>query len=280
MRPSRLAPQVSHPVLLAVAHGSRDSRAQAAARALAAGVSARAPGLDVRAVFLQHARPSLAEALAVAGPAVTIVPLLLAGGYHLSQDIAPVAVRAGLPVAGPLGPDPRLVTALADRLAAAGAPARAPVVLAAAGSADPLARGAAHRQAALLAAHRRAPVLAGFAAASRPTVAEAVATLAGPAALPVAVAAYLLAPGEFHDRLASTGATWVGAPLAGHPAVAALVLDRYLVAAGQPGPHNLGHDLTSLAAGRPAAPDPAGRAALAGAGRPGRPRHAGRGRGS
>jgi len=97
MRPSRLAPQVSHPVLLAVAHGSRDSRAQAAARALAAGVSARAPGLDVRAVFLQHARPSLAEALAVAGPAVTIVPLLLAGGYHLSQDIAPVAVRAGPP---------------------------------------------------------------------------------------------------------------------------------------------------------------------------------------
>jgi sirohydrochlorin ferrochelatase len=271
---------MSRPVLLAVAHGSRDSRAQAAVRSLAAGVTALAPGIDVRAAFLQHTRPSLAEALTMAGPVVTIVPLLLAGGYHLSQDIAPVASQAGLPVAGPLGPDHRLVTALADRLAEAGTPDGVPVVLAAAGSAGPLARAVARRQAALLAAHRRAPVLAGFAATGRPTVTEAIATLAGPAAVPVAVAAYLLAPGQFHDRLAGTGATWVSAPLAGHPAVAALVLDRYLVAAGPAGPHNRGHDLTSLAAHRPGAPDPADRAALAGAGRPGRPRHAGRGGGS
>jgi sirohydrochlorin ferrochelatase len=263
-------------MLLAVAHGSRDGRAQAAVRSLAAGVSALAPGIGVRAAFLQHARPSLAGALATAGPAA-VVPLLLAGGYHLSRDIAPLAGQAGLPVAGPLGPDPRLVTALADRLAEAGTPDGAPVVLAAAGSADPLARAAASRQAAMLAAHRRAPVLAAFAAAGHPTVTEAVAILAGPAAVPVAVAAYLLAPGQFHDRLTGTGASWVSAPLAGHPALAALVLDRYLVAVGQAGPHNRGHDLTSLAADRPGAPDPAGRAALAHAGRPGCPRRAGRG---
>ena len=221
---------MSRPVLLAVAHGSRDHRAQAAVRSLAAGVGALAPGIDVRAAFVQHARPSLAEALAVAGPAATIVPLLLAAGYHLSQDIAPAAARAGLGLAGPLGPDPRLVTALADRLAAAGVPDGAPVVLAAAGSAGPAAAAAAGRQAALLAAHRRAPVLAGFATAGRPTVTEAVTALAGPAAGPVAVAAYLLAPGQFHDRLAATGAAWVSEPLAGHPAVAALVLDRYALA--------------------------------------------------
>lgn len=268
---------MTRPVLLAVAHGSRDRRAQAAVRSLAAGVSALAPGLDVRAAFLRHARPSLAEALAVAGPAVTIVPLLLADGYHLSQDIARVAGQTGLPVAGPLGPDPRLATALADRLAAAGAPDGAPVVLAAAGSAGPAARTGAARQAALLAARRQPPVLAGFAAAGRPTVAEAVAALAGPAAVPVAVAAYLLAPGQFHDRLAGTGASWISAPLAGHPAVAALVLDRYFVAAGPAGSGQSRHDLACMAAHRPGAPDPTDRAALAGARRPGRPRHAGRG---
>ena len=243
MRPSGTSP----PVLLAVAHGSRDGRAQAAVRSLAAGVSALAPGIGVRAAFLQHARPSLARALAAAGPAAAVVPLLLAGGYHLSGDIVPLAGQAGLPVAGPLGPDPRLVTALADRLAEAGAPGGAPVVLAAAGSADPLARAAASRQAAMLAAHRRAPVLAAFAAAGHPTVTEAVAILAGPAAGPVAVAAYLLAPGQFHDRLAVTGASWVSAPLAGHPALPALVLDRYLAAVGQTGPGNRSHDLTSVA---------------------------------
>ncbi|HEY6276351.1 MAG TPA: sirohydrochlorin chelatase, partial [Streptosporangiaceae bacterium] len=110
-------------------------------------------------------------------------------------------------------------------------------------SADPRALAATQRQAALLAAHRQAPVLAAFAAAGRPTVAEAVATLAGPAGAPVAVAAYLLAPGEFHDRLACCGAAWVSASLGDHPAVAALVLDRYFVAAAAAGSHNRGHDL-------------------------------------
>jgi sirohydrochlorin ferrochelatase len=252
---------MSRPVLLAVAHGSRDRRAQAAVRSLAAQVRHLAPGVDVRVAFLQHARPSLAQALAearaVAGTAVTIVPLLLAGGYHLGQDIAPAAGRAGVPVAGPLGPDPRLVTALADALSAAGAPDGIPVVLAAAGSADPAARAAAGRQAALLAAHRRAPVLAGFASAGRPTVTEAVAALAGPAAGPVAVAAYLLAPGQFHGRLAATGASWVGAPLASHPAVAALVLDRYAAA---------GLGLLARFADQVAGQLPAGRPAVAAAG--------------
>jgi sirohydrochlorin ferrochelatase len=43
----------------------------------------------------------------------------------------------------------------------------------------------------------------------------------------VAVASYLLAPGHFHDHLADSGADWVTAPLGAHPAIAALVIDRY-----------------------------------------------------
>jgi hypothetical protein len=44
---------------------------------------------------------------------------------------------------------------------------------------------------------------------------------------PVAVAAYLLAPGLFHDRLWASTGTWVSGPIGDHPAVAELILDRF-----------------------------------------------------
>jgi len=222
---------VSHPVLLAVAHGSRHPEAQQTVRSLAGRVAGLAPGTEVRTAFVQNAEPSLAEALIAAGRRpIIIVPLLLSAGYHLSQDIGEAAARAGVPVAAPLGPGPGLVPALADRLRAAGTPAGTPVVLAAAGSTDPRAAGDARNQAALLAAHLQAPALAAFASAARPAVGEAVADLAARTGGPVAVASYLLAPGVFHDRLRASGAAWVGAPIGDHPAVAGLVLERFRAA--------------------------------------------------
>ena len=219
---------MSRPVLLAVAHGSRDPRAQRTVLSLAARAGRLAPGVEVRTAFVQNAAPSLAEALAAAGQhQVVVVPLLLSAGYHLSTDIAEAARRAGVPVAGPLGPDPALVPALADRLRAAGVPAGTPVVLAAAGSTDPRAAGDARHQATLLASHLQAPVLAAFASAARPTVGEAVADLAARTGGPVAVASYLLAPGVFAGRLRASGAAWVSAPLGDHPAVAGLLLERF-----------------------------------------------------
>jgi sirohydrochlorin ferrochelatase len=225
---------MSRPVLLAVAHGSRDPAAQQTVLSLAGRAGGLAPGIEVRTAFVQHAGPSLAEALAAAGGRhVTVVPLLLSAGYHLGTDIGGAAGRAGAPVAAPLGPDPGLVPALADRLRAAGAPAGTPVVLAAAGSTDPRAVGDARHQAALLASHLQAPVLAAFASAARPTVGEAVADLAARTGGPVAVASYLLAPGVFAGRLRASGAAWVSAPLGDHPAVAGLILERFRSAAEQ-----------------------------------------------
>ena len=219
---------MSRPVLLAVAHGSRDPQAQQAVLALAGRVGELEPGAEVRTAFVQNAEPSLAGALAAAGRRDTVVvPLLLSAGYHLGQDIGAAAGRAGVPVAAPLGPDPGLVPALADRLRAAGAPTGTPVVLAAAGSTDPRAAGDARHQATLLASHLQAPVLAAFASAARPTVGEAVADLAARTGGPVAVASYLLAPGVFAGRLRASGAAWVSAPLGPHPAVAALVVERF-----------------------------------------------------
>jgi sirohydrochlorin ferrochelatase len=225
------------PVLLAVAHGSRDPAAQECVLALTRRVATLAPGTRVATAFVQNAAPSLAvglhDAVAQAGAdGVVVVPLLLSSGYHLSSDIAGAARAAGVRLAAPLGPGRRLVRPLADRLAEAGVPGQVPVVLAAAGSRDPRALADIRRQAAMLAAHRHAPVVAAFASAARPTVDEAVSFLAGLTGQPVAVASYLLAPGLFHDRLRHGAGRWVSAPIGDHPAAAELVLDSFRAAAG------------------------------------------------
>jgi sirohydrochlorin ferrochelatase len=221
---------MSRPALIAVAHGSRNPAAREAVNALARQVTRLAPVIDVRVTFLQHAAPSLADGLNGANRDVVVVPLLLSTGYHLAADIASAARRPYTRVADPLGPDPLLGTALAARLAESGAPAGAPVVLAAAGSSDPQAAADVRRQAELLADQLGVRVLAAFAAAGRPTVEAAVAELHACTGRPVAVATYLMAPGDFHDRLQKTAAGWVTAPLGSHPAVAGLVIDRYRIA--------------------------------------------------
>jgi sirohydrochlorin ferrochelatase len=218
---------MSSPALLAVAHGSRDPAATDVVRTLARQVRRLAPVLDVRVAFLGHAEPSLPAELDAAGANTVVVPLLLSAGYHLSSDISGAASSAGARVAGPLGPDELLLTALTARLAEAGVPAGTPVVLAAAGSSDPAAAADVRQQAELLAERLGVPVTAAFASATPPTVPDAVADLRALMDGPVAVASYLLAPGQFHDQLVASGADWVTEPLGGHPAVAGLVIERY-----------------------------------------------------
>ena len=224
------------PVLLAVAHGSREPAAQRCIRALATRAGRLMPGITVRVAFVSHAQPRLDGALAQAvahhgADRVVIVPLLLSSGYHLSTDIGAAAHEAGVAAAGPLGPSADLTAALADRLAEAAVPAGAPVVLAAAGSSDPRAAGDTARQAALLARRLGVPVEPAFASAAEPSVEQAVAALSARTGQPVAVASYLLAPGLFHGRLQQAGAAWASAPLGDHPAVAQVMAARYREAA-------------------------------------------------
>lgn len=225
---------MSNPTLLAVAHGSRNPAATEAIATVARQIGRFAPVLRVRVAFLQHAGPSLRAELSAAGPSTVIVPLLLSTGYHVTTDIAQAAREAGARVADPLGPDPLLVTALAGRLDEAGVPEGTPVVLAAAGSSDPAAEADVRLQADLLAERLGVPVTAAFASAARPRVDEAVAELERQTGGPVAVAAYLLAPGQFHDQLGRAGARWVTEPLGGHPAIAGVVIDRYRIASRRP----------------------------------------------
>ena len=130
---------MSQPALLAVAHGSRNPAATDVIKTLARQVRRLAPVLDVHLAFIGHAEPSLPAELGAAGSNSVIVPLLLSTGYHLTADITDAAASAGARVADPLGPDELLLTALTARLSQAGVPAGTPVVLAAAGSADPAA---------------------------------------------------------------------------------------------------------------------------------------------
>ncbi|HXW87329.1 MAG TPA: sirohydrochlorin chelatase [Streptosporangiaceae bacterium] len=218
---------MSSPALLAVAHGSRDPAAAEVVRGLARQIRRLAPVLDVRVAFLDHAEPSLPSELTAAGANTVIVPLLLSSGYHLAADIGGVARIGGARLAEPLGPDELLLTALTARLAEAEVPDGTPVVLAAAGSSDPLAAVDVRKQAELLADRLGVPVVAAFATAAEPSVPAAVADLRERTGKPVAVASYLLAPGRFADQLAESGGDWVTAPLGGHPALAGLVIERY-----------------------------------------------------
>lgn len=237
---------MTSPVLLAVAHGSRDPRHAATVRALVERVRALRPGLRVETAFLDHcapAVPSVVDRLAARGVReVVALPLLLGRAFHARSDV-PAALRAatarhpGLSVARAdvLGPSAPLVRALERRLAEAGVGAdRAAtgVVLASAGSGDPRPVAAMER---LARGWRREggwfEVLPAYASAARPDTAEAVRSLRERGARRIAVAAYFLAPGFLPDRVAAdaaaAGVTVVAAPLGAVPEVARVVLDRY-----------------------------------------------------
>jgi sirohydrochlorin ferrochelatase len=222
------------PVLVACAHGTRNPAGRRLVAELALAARRQRPGLVTTAAFVDVQPPTVVDVvagLAAEGRPAVVVPLLLSGGYHVHVDIAgAVAAHPSAVAARPLGPDPRLAGVLHDRLLAAGAdpadPATA-VVLAAAGSSDPRAVADVEATAALLAGRWAGPVSCGYGSAAAPRVPDAVAAARAAGAARVVVAAYLLAPGHFADRLAAAGADAVTAPLLPDDRVASVLLDRY-----------------------------------------------------
>jgi sirohydrochlorin ferrochelatase len=237
------------PVLVAVAHGSRDPRASATVGELMAMVAERARrrGLvapDLRTAYLGHAPPSLPQVMSTieAGRLVRVLPLLLTAAYHAKADIPRLLTRVAsdfprlqVSYGDTLGPHPRLLRALERRLAEAdpdGDRARTGVVLAAAGSSDPEANATIGRLAAQWQA--RAGWLAvrpAYASAAGPSPAAAVTGLLRAGVSRVVVATYLLAPGLFADRIRTSslaaGATAVSPALGACAEVADVLLDRF-----------------------------------------------------
>ena len=222
------------PVLVACAHGTRSPTGRRLIAELALAARDLRPGLVTTAAFVDVQPPTVVDvvaSLSAAGQPAVVVPLLLSGGYHVHVDIAGAVADAESAVAArPLGPDPRLVEVLRDRLTEAGADAgdpRTSVVLAAAGSSDVRAVADVEATAALLQRSWAGPVTTGYGSAAMPTVPDAVAAARRAGADRVVVAAYLLAPGHFHDKLAGAGADAATAPLLPDERIAAVLLDRY-----------------------------------------------------
>jgi sirohydrochlorin ferrochelatase len=247
----RAAPGYASPPLVAVAHGSKDPRAAATVNELLAAVRELAPGLEVRAAFLDHSAPALDQVLgSLAGGPAVVVPLLLTAAYHSKTDI-PAQLAAALRAypgqriisAAPMGPHPLLLQALERRLAETGTPtgdaadrAAISVVLTAAGSSDPAANAA---NAALAARWARTggwrTVVPAYASAAAPGPGEAVRALRSAGHDRVAVATYLLSPGYFADKITTAalaaGAITVSPVLGAASEVAEVLLQRYAAAA-------------------------------------------------
>ena len=236
---------MSAPVLLGVAHGSKDPAAQDGVRALLARAAELRPGLRTVDAYVDNASPSIRGALADLAEEgladVVVVPLLLTAASHSKTDVA-ASVQAGrrdhpgvrLRYGRPLGPHPVLVDVVARRLAEAGARADDPVVLVAGGALDPDANAAVAATARLLFEGRTWPsVDVAFASTARPTVSEALERLRRQSHTRVSLARYFLGPG-YLPRLVERQAAEVdglevvvSAPLGVTDDLAELVLGRY-----------------------------------------------------
>ncbi|MFB7437739.1 sirohydrochlorin chelatase [Streptomyces mirabilis] len=231
----------SRPVLLVIAHGSRDPRHAATVHALVRRVRARRPGLRVETGFLDFNIPSVPgvlESLAAEGVRdVVALPLLLTRAFHAKADIPAVLreapARLRIRQAEVLGPSPLLTAALERRLYEAGlTPAdksSTGVVLASAGSTDPEAIAVIAEIAREWRHTGWCAVRPAFASASLPRTEDAVRGLRALGCERVAVAPYVLAPGFLPDRIArgAAEADVLADVLGSAPEVARVLLERY-----------------------------------------------------
>jgi len=225
---------VNRPALLAISHGTSSPAGQAAVAALVDAVARRLPDTIVRLGHVDVQQPDVAASLDAipAGTPVVIVPLLLSAGYHVRVDlIHQSAGRDDVTIAPALGPDERLVDALATRLATVDPRPGDALVLAVAGSSDDRANEDCRITARMLGERLGREVAVGFLAAADPRLDVAV-SAAGTAGDRVVVADYLLAPGYFHDLAVTlSGSATVAPPLLGSDEPPAslvdLVVDRY-----------------------------------------------------
>ncbi len=230
--------------LVLTAHGSRDPRSAANARAVAGRVALMRPGLDVRLAFCDLNAPNLVDVLnGLSGTirAAIVTPLLLANAYHARIDIPGqiagcTTAERGIAVrqSDVLGEDHRLVSLLRQRVMELGVSRlddRLGVLVVAIGSSDPVANSRTSRVARKLMAHTRwAGATTAFATRPEPSLTEAADRLRRRGARRVVIAPWFLAPGRLSDRVrgfAQDADIAMAEPLGAHRSVAETVLDRF-----------------------------------------------------
>jgi sirohydrochlorin ferrochelatase len=261
------------PALLLIGHGSRSERGVAQFFELAELVRAAAPHLLVVSGLIEHARPSLDEAVTQAAESdagaesgVVAVPLVLLPAGHLKDD-GPAALARGrsrFPAVGfryarHLGVHPLVLAAIEERCRAAllnlgerAGPAT--IVLVGRGSTDPDANSDLYKAARLLADRRSIggdPVLdevqPAFVSLARPSVPEALDRARRLGAERIAVVPYFLFTGILLDRIGREARSWAageGVPVALGEEIGPdgrlveLVLERFEEASGAVPPMN------------------------------------------
>ncbi|MER6103168.1 sirohydrochlorin chelatase [Streptomyces sp. NPDC001832] len=235
---------MSAPVLLVIAHGSRDPRHAATVHALTARARSLRPGLRVETGFLDFNAPAVTgvlERLEAEGTKdVIALPLLLTRAFHAKSDIPAVLheartrqPRLRIRQGEVLGPSPLLNSALERRLREAGVRpgdrGSTGLVLASAGSTNPEAIAVIAEIARELRHTGWCAVRPAFASASLPRTEDAVRALRAEGVRRVAVAPYVIAPGRLPDRIAAgaAGADVLAHVLGASPELARLLLTRY-----------------------------------------------------
>ena len=238
------------PALVALAHGSRDPRSAATITALVDEVRALRPDLRIEPAFLELSKPSfttVVDRLVRAGyDEIVVVPLLLTEAFHAKVDVPTVIAEAtarheGLQIRATqvLGLEAAFLDVLDRRLRETLCAARVceldALVLAAAGTTDPLATQSINRLARLWGNRHRLPTVVAFASASPPATGEAVRAFRAQGRRHIAVGSLFLAPGFLYDRASElaleAGAVAVSQPFGADPEVARTVLARYAVGA-------------------------------------------------
>ncbi len=238
------------PALITLAHGSRDPRSAETITALTEKVACMRPDLRVEPAYLDLAEPGLdavVDRLVAEGHGeIVVVPLLLTEAYHANVDVPAAVERArgrhedvAITVTDVLGIENAFFRVLDERLRAALREHRVreldALVLAGAGSSDPVANAAIARAARAWGAHHKLPVIAAFASSAPPAAGEAVRAHRADGRRHVAVGVMMLAPGFLPDRVKElayeAGAVAVAEPLGAHEEVAHVILARYAVGA-------------------------------------------------
>ncbi len=238
------------PALIALAHGSRDPRSAATIHALTEVVTCMRPDLRVEAAYLDLADPSfdtVVDRLVAEGHGeIVVVPLLLTEAHHASVDV-PQVVDAALQrhpgvkigITKVLGVEQVFLQVLDRRLRETLSKNRVreldALVLAGAGSTDPLANAAIARAARAWGARHKLPTIAAFASSAPPAAGEAVRSHRADGRRHIAVGMLFLAPGFLSDRVTElaleAGAVAVAEPLGADEEVARVILARYAVGA-------------------------------------------------
>lgn len=238
------------PALVVLAHGSRDPRSAATITALTEIVACMRPDLRVAPAFLDLSEPSLDQVVdrlvAEGHSEIVVVPLLLTQAYHAKVDVPQAAAAAEARHAGVhvqvtdvLGIEQAFFQILDERLREALRANRVReldgLVLAGAGSSDPIANAAVARAARAWGNRHHLPTIAAFASAAPPAAGEAVRALRADGRRHIAVGSLFLAPGFLPDRVKElaleAGAVAVAEPMGAHEEIARVVLARYAVGA-------------------------------------------------